>query len=61
VPQAFMFNPFNIWEADVKGNLALFHPNIRDFYLTDLISKHSAVMGECSLFLSEDTNFLGEN
>lgn len=61
VPQAFVFNPFNIWEVDVKGNLVLFHPNIRDFYLTDLISKHSSVMGECSLFLSEDTNFLGEN
>jgi len=57
LPTPFLFNPFNIWEEDRLGALALFHPNLRDFYLTDLVSRHSPTMGECSLFLSNETNF----
>jgi NADH-quinone oxidoreductase chain G len=61
IPAAFLFNPFKIWEEDLKGGLVLFHPNIRDFYLTDVISRHSSTMGECSLFLANESNFSQRN
>jgi NADH-quinone oxidoreductase chain G len=61
IPVAFHFNPFNIWEDNRKASLVLFHPNLRDFYLTDMISRHSPTMGECSLFLSTEGNFHREN
>jgi NADH-quinone oxidoreductase chain G len=61
IPAPFLFNPFSIWEEDRKATLSLFHPNLRDFYLTDVISRHSPTMGECSLFLSNEGNFSREN
>jgi len=61
IPAAFMFNPFSIWEDERKGELVIFHPNLRDFYLTDVISSNSPTMGECSLFLSNEGNFTREN
>ena len=56
----FTFNPFlfNLGGDEVKGALFPFAPAITNFYLNDIISLNSPVMGECALFLnSTNLNF----
>jgi hypothetical protein len=53
----FFFNLLNYSEASFKGKTFFFMPAIKNYYINDLISQHSSTMGECSLFLNEDSNF----
>lgn len=60
-PSNFAFNPFD-FESNTYciSKLAPFHQTIRDFYLQEPIAANSSVMGECSLFLGGESNFVRE-
>jgi NADH dehydrogenase (ubiquinone) Fe-S protein 1 len=50
--------PFlNFNEFSNKVYLSVFLPSITNFYMTDIISKNSQVMSECSLLLNKKSNF----
>lgn len=54
----FNFNYFKYLENSNKIYFSIFLPLITNFYMTDIISKNSQVMSECTLFLQNRTNFL---
>lgn len=54
----FNFNYLNINESQNKVYLTNFKPLVTDFYMTDSLSKNSQVMAECSLFLTNRSNFI---
>jgi len=56
-PINFNFNFLNIKENSINVNLNPFSFNIEDFYITDLITQNSPLMGECSLFLKTNNNW----
>jgi len=56
-PVSFNINPYNVVESCDYTEIVPFAPSITNFYMTDVISKHSSTMGECSLFLNKNTNF----
>ena len=60
-PQPFFFNPFMCFEEQNKSFIFSLYPPVISFYLNDILSKNSTLMGECSLFLEQDTNFNLEN
>ncbi len=54
--------PFNLNFFLIKENakvtpLYMYQPTVTNFYLNDMISSNSTVMGECSLFLKKKSNF----
>jgi len=53
----YFFNIFAIQEDSFKVSASFFIPTIMNFYITDTITQNSSVMGECSLFLTENNNF----
>ena len=67
VQQLNIYNiPFNINYLNYKGYqnkiyLSGFMPLLKNFYLTDSISKNSITMAECSLFLSTRINYINKN
>ncbi len=55
-------SPFNLNFLVIKENakfinLSMYQPTITNFYLNDMISSNSTVMGECFLFLKKKSNF----
>lgn len=56
-PVSFAINPYNYREELESTEDMPFAPHITNFYMTDVISKNSVTMGECSLFLNKNTNF----
>lgn len=53
----YFFNILAYEEESFSTKNALFMPTILNFYITDMISQNSTTMGECSLFLNDNTNF----
>jgi hypothetical protein len=55
----FAFNPFLAIEtkARIFTVATLFAPTVIDFTLADPISRHSPTIGECALFLGEESSF----
>jgi hypothetical protein len=51
---SFDFNPFQFIANEVQGTLFPFAPAITNYFLNDVISLNSPVMGECSLFLKNN-------
>lgn len=49
------------FEEQNKSFIFSLYPPVISFYLNDILSKNSTLMGECSLFLEQDTNFNLEN
>jgi NADH dehydrogenase/NADH:ubiquinone oxidoreductase subunit G len=58
ISKNFKFNFFELCNFSNKIYLSSYLPLINNFYLTDIISKNSQVMSECSLLLNKKTNFL---
>jgi len=58
ISKNFKFNFFDLCNFSNKIYLSSYLPLINNFYLTDIISKNSQVMSECSLLLNKKTNFL---
>lgn len=56
VPDYF-FNLLSHEEESFRIKNELFFPAIMNFYVTDTISQNSTTMGECSLFLNDNSNF----
>lgn len=56
VPDYF-FNLLSYEEETFKIKNEVFFPAIMNFYVTDAISQNSTTMGECSLFLNDNSNF----
>jgi NADH-quinone oxidoreductase chain G len=56
----FYFNFLNFKEPEEKGINSFFKPTVINFYMTDIISNNSSTMGECSLFLNKEYNFVNE-
>lgn len=54
----FNMNYLNYRESKNKIYLSGFMPLLKNFYLTDSISKNSITMAECSLFLNTRINYL---
>lgn len=54
----FDFNYLDIKESQNRVYLTNFKPLVTDFYMTDSLSKNSQVMAECSLFLTNRSNFI---
>ncbi len=52
----YFFNLLSYTEEGFRSSKTIFMPAITNFYITDTISQNSPVMGECSLFLNENTN-----
>ena len=48
-------------EEQTSTFLMPYAPTITNFYLNDIISSNSSIMGECALFLKTDTNFISDN
>ena len=44
-------------EPSNKIYLSIFLPLVNNFYMTDIISKNSSVMSECSILLNKKSNF----
>jgi hypothetical protein len=57
ISQNFYINFFEYKESSNKITFAPFFPNILNFYMSNSISANSPVMGECSLFLNQKSNF----
>ena len=53
----FQINILNIKEISSKIFFSNFKQNIQNFYMTDIISKNSKIMSECTLFLKNKSNF----
>ncbi len=53
----FYFNTFFLKEFQNKIYLTSFLPIINDFYKTDIISKNSDILLNCSIFFKNKTNF----
>lgn len=53
----YFFNLLSFEEETFKIRNTIFMPAVMNFYVTDTISQNSTTMGECSLFLNENTNF----
>jgi hypothetical protein len=53
----YFFNLLSYEEESFITKNTLFIPTVVNFYVTDMISQNSTTMGECSLFLNENTNF----
>jgi len=51
----FDFNIFELTTEETKGALFLFAPIVTNYFLNDIISLNSPVMGKCSLFLKNNT------
>ncbi len=58
---AFNLNFLNYKESKNKIFLTGFMPLIKNFYLSDTISKNSVTMAECSLFLNTRINYINKN
>lgn len=56
-PVNFDINYLSISEPNKLVYLSPFYPAVHNFYMTNSISAHSSVMGECSLFLNTKSNF----
>ena len=56
--EKFYFNFLNKNEFKNKIYLSNFKNAVDNFYMTDLVTKNSQVMAECSLFLKNKTNFI---
>ena len=56
----FNMNYLNYKESQNKIYLSGFMPLLKNFYLTDSISKNSITMAECSLFLNTRINYLNK-
>lgn len=54
----FYLNFLNKTESQNRIYLSNFKNIINNFYMTDLVSKNSQVMAECSLFLNNKSNFI---
>jgi len=54
----FNFNYLQYFENGNKVYFSIFLPLINNFYMSDIISKNSQVMSECTLFLQYRTNFI---
>lgn len=52
LPTVFCINYLNFTEIAHQVLLTIFTPIIEDFYMTDLISQNSSVMGESSIFVN---------
>jgi hypothetical protein len=52
----YFFNLISYTEDSFVASKSIFVPSITNFYITDTISQNSSIMGECSLFLNENTN-----
>ena len=59
--EIFDFNYLIIKEDGGYLMLTPFNLNIENFYMTDLITQHSPLMGECSLFLKNNSNWFLSN
>ena len=57
----FYFNSLNIKESNNKVYLSNFKSMINNFYMTDIVTRNSQIMAECSLFLNNKTNFIKNN
>jgi len=57
----FYFNFLNIKESNNKVYLSNFKSMINNFYMTDIVTRNSQIMAECSLFLNNKTNFIKNN
>jgi len=57
----FHLNIFKYKEEQTSTFLMPYAPTIINFYLNDIISSNSSIMGECALFLKTDTNFISDN
>ena len=57
----FHLNIFKYKEEQTSTFLMPYAPTITNFYLNDIISSNSSIMGECALFLKTDTNFISDN
>ena len=57
--ESFIFNPFfnNVFVSN-SGKLTVFSQPITDFYLQEPIAEHSVTISECSLFLTQKSNFI---
>jgi hypothetical protein len=53
----FSFNFLAYEEETFASKNFIFSPTITNFYITDMISQNSSTMGECALFLNENSNF----
>ncbi len=56
LPVLYQINYLNFKEIAVSIYLTLFNPTIENFYMSDLISENSAIMGETSIFLNPLTS-----
>lgn len=54
----FNFNYLQYFENGNKVYFSIFLPLINNFYMSDIISKNSQVMSECTLFLQYRINFI---
>ena len=57
----FYLDFLNIKESKNKVFLSNFKSVVKNFYMTDIVTQNSQVMAECSLFLSNKTNFIKNN
>lgn len=55
------FNFLQFKEPATKVYLSIFLPLINNFYMTDIISKNSSLMSECSILLTKKYNFKYKN
>lgn len=55
--KTFDFNIYSFEENACNIKLCPFVPSIMDFYMSDLITQNSKVMGECNLFLNSQSSF----
>lgn len=58
ISNQFSFKFLNYYEYSFKIYLSFYLPLITNFYMTDIISKNSSIMSECSLLLTKKVNFL---
>jgi hypothetical protein len=62
IPVPFFFNPFKMrYHAQTSAPLVLLAQPVRDFFLDDSIAQTSITMADCSLYRSNNTNFINEN
>ena len=57
----FYFDFLNIKEPNNKVYLSNFKSIVNNFYMTDIVTKNSQIMAECSLFLNNKSNFIKNN
>lgn len=51
------FFSFKFIESSILIKQTLFTKNIKDFYMNDLLSANSPIMGECALFINNNRNY----